>query len=118
MLNTPFQGELAENPFPQVLALIWREERSGFLRIRRGSAERSFCFEKGGLAVERSVFDEHGFLLSLATLGIVRSDDLAESSAASREKGMDPPSRTIMEGHGEGLQRPCGDQSEASVRRG
>ena len=90
MMHTPLQGEFAETPFPQVLALIWREERSGFLRIQRGSAERSFCFENGGLAVERSAFDEHGFLLSLATLGLIQPDDVARSGAASRESGMDP----------------------------
>lgn len=90
MVNTPFQGEFSEISFPQVLVLIWREERSGFLRVRRGSAERSFCFEDGGLAVERSAFDEPGFLKFLAALGLVRSDDLARSGAAARESGMDP----------------------------
>ena len=89
-MNTPFEGDFAKNPFPQILALIWREDRSGFLRIRRASAEKSFCFEKGGLAVERSGFDEHGFLKSLAALGLVRSDDLAGSGAAARESATDP----------------------------
>ena len=90
MANTPFQGEFAETPFPQVLALIWREERSGVLGIRKGTAERSFCFEKGGLAVERSTFDAPRFLDSLAALGLVRPDDLARSGAAARSSGTDP----------------------------
>ncbi len=89
-MDTPFQGELAENSFPQVLALIWREGRSGFLRIQKGSAKRSFCFEKGGLAVERNGFDELAFFKSLAARGVVPSEDLARISAAAREKGADP----------------------------
>lgn len=89
-MNTPFEGEFAENPFSKVLALIWREERSGFLRIRRGSEEKSFYFQNGNLAIERSVFNEHGFLSSMTALGLVRSDDLARSGASSRESGMDP----------------------------
>ena len=90
MVNNPFQGEFAETPFPQVLASIWREERSGFLRVRRGPAERSFLFDKGELAVERSAFDEPGFLRSLEALGLVRPGDLARSGAAAEERGMDP----------------------------
>jgi hypothetical protein len=90
MENNPFQGEFAETSFPQVLASILREERSGFLRVRRGPAERSFLFDKGELAVERSAFDEPGFFKSLAALGLVRPGDLARSGAAAAEKGTDP----------------------------
>jgi hypothetical protein len=43
--------------------------------------------------------------------------DAVEKKAGSKPVSS-RPSRTVMGGHGEGPQRPCGDQPEMSVRRG
>ncbi|MHB8094109.1 MAG: DUF4388 domain-containing protein [Candidatus Aminicenantales bacterium] len=88
MDNESFQGDLAETPFYRILAAIGKEERSGTLHVSgQGSEERSFCIDKGSLAVERSAADDPGFLASLAGLGLAGQADLDRCLAVSSESG-------------------------------
>jgi len=88
MDNESFQGDLAGSPFYRILAAIWKEERSGTLRVSGpGGDERLFRFDKGGLAVERSAADDPGFLASLAGLGLAGQADLDRCRALASESG-------------------------------
>jgi hypothetical protein len=82
-----FQGDLAETPFPFILASIWREERSGVLRIRNGTSTRCLTFTKGLLDIEQAAFDEPGFLSWLAALGTASPADLERGQDAGRRNG-------------------------------
>ena len=87
MSSDAFQGDLAETPFPFILALIWREERSGLLRIRTETTTRCLAFTKGLLDIEQAAFDELGFLSWLAALGTASPTALERGRDAGRLSG-------------------------------
>jgi|WetSurMetagenome_2_1015567.scaffolds.fasta_scaffold69508_3 hypothetical protein len=87
MSSDSFRGDLAETPFPQVLASIGREERTGVLRVRKDSSARTMAFTKGLLDIEPAAFDDQGFLDWLAALGAALPADLERGRDEARRSG-------------------------------
>ncbi len=98
MDQNAFRGDLAETCFPKLLGLIWREERSGRLSVRRGPEERTFAFEEGTWSIGPDTFDAPGFLRGLASRGLAGPADLARVDALADGDAAGLMRRLIEEG--------------------
>ena len=87
MTSDAFRGDLADASLPHVLASIWRDAKSGILRVSGEKASRSLVFTRGFLDIERAVFDEPGFLDWLASMGAALPADLDRGRDAARRNG-------------------------------
>ncbi len=81
MEETRFQGSLSGLPFARLISLLWQEEKSGSLKIRKDNQEKTLFIDKGQMAVERSSFAEREFLQFL-----VKKNLLDQPSPESCEK--------------------------------
>lgn len=96
MEETRFQGNLTGLPFARLFSLLWQEEKSGSLKIRKDNEEKTLCLDRGQMAVEQSSFPQREFLQFL-----VKSDLLDRSSLERCEKSAAqsnlPLTKTLVE---------------------
>jgi len=84
----PFDGSLAETPFPRVLFEIWTRERSGRLGLRRDDEERLLFFEKGRLCLARESFSEGNFLNALVRKKVLLAEQAESAERLAALKGV------------------------------
>jgi len=83
-----FSGDLVRTPLAMVLAGLWRQERSGFLKLRRSGILKQAYFDRGMLAVERGSFPEKEFLDSLFASGVIDLVSLARCEDHARKRNI------------------------------
>ncbi|MBM3293443.1 MAG: DUF4388 domain-containing protein [Candidatus Aminicenantes bacterium] len=88
MKDAPFEGRLAEKPFPRLLFELWTRERSGRLRLRREDEERLLFFETGRLVLARESLDERGFLGALVRKKVLRPEQAESAGHLAALKGL------------------------------
>jgi hypothetical protein len=86
MDESPLCGNLAETPFPKVLAAVWKKGLTGTLRVRVPAGAKEFAVEKGSLAVDLSCLQEKDFLKSLLTSGALDLISLSRVEAFAEER--------------------------------
>lgn len=67
------QGSLTDIPFAQLLFNIWKEEKSGYLNIKKDKVEKSLCLQRGKIVVKQGAFPEKIFLETLVKKNILDS---------------------------------------------
>jgi hypothetical protein len=85
MDESPLCGNLADTPFPKVLAAAWKKGLTGTLRVRVPAGPKAFAVEKGSLAVDLSCLQEKDFLKSLLTSGALDLISLSRVEAYAEE---------------------------------
>ena len=80
-----FSGSLVEVPFPQLLFKIWQNERSGRLRLQKGTGEKSLYFDKGHVVVENETFSDKDFLAALVKKKVIESEEAGECERFAEE---------------------------------
>jgi hypothetical protein len=88
MKESPFEGSIAETPFPRILFEIWTRERTGRLRLRREDEERLLFFEKGRLSLARESFSEQAFLEVLVRKKVLLPEQAQASERLAALKGI------------------------------
>jgi hypothetical protein len=74
----PLSGTLAETPFARILFDLWRQEKTGGLRIVRAGVARTLFFEKGQAVVARDIIAEPDFLAALVRKKVLEPDQAKE----------------------------------------
>ena len=59
------RGNLSKTPLTQLLFHIWKKEKTGCLKIKDARVEKSLCFKRGNVTLERRSFPGKDFLESL-----------------------------------------------------
>jgi hypothetical protein len=85
MLKKPLKGNLADTPFPGLLFIIWREEKSGTLQIKKKECEKKLYFKNGNIAGELSSLDEKDFFKALVNKKIVSAPEIKKCQNYARQ---------------------------------
>lgn len=83
-----FSGDLVRTPLAMVLAGLWRQERSGFLKLRRSGVLKQAYFDRGTLAIERGTFPEKEFLDGLFASGVLDLVSLSRCEDHARQRSI------------------------------
>lgn len=83
-----FSGDLVRTPLAMVLAGLWRQERTGFLKLRRSGLLKQAYLDRGTLAVERGSFPEKEFLDGLFASGAVDLVSLSRCEDNARKRNI------------------------------
>ncbi|MFQ6068894.1 MAG: DUF4388 domain-containing protein [Candidatus Aminicenantales bacterium] len=83
------KGKFSSTPLPLVLFLIWRTEKSGRLKIKKGRSQKEYFFKKGIIVGELVSFPEKKFLSFLAQNKFIEPENLEKcrAYAAAQRRG-------------------------------
>lgn len=84
----PFEGSLAETPFPRLLFDIWRQERTGRFIVRGGKSERTFHFDKGQLLVTQDETEGRNFLFALIRKKVLTGEQAERAERLAKARGL------------------------------
>jgi hypothetical protein len=86
----PFEGGLAETPFPRLLFDLWRQERSGRLLLRSEENERALFFDKGQVILARESIAPKEFVSVLVRKKILTEEQAGRTERLSEAQNISP----------------------------
>lgn len=76
MENNLLHGDLADTPFASLLFRVWKEKKTGHLKVKKETVEKIIYFQKGNIAIGRGKFNEKDLFRAIAQKNLLDSSSL------------------------------------------